>query len=265
MTEITSSSLSLGKRLPNYHSGQLHLVSTGIGDAGNITVNAQEILRRADVVFGIPRLLETFADLLNGKELHEAGHGLFTDLIRKDTPVEKACALEADVRRIVRSAIAAGKRVAVMDYGDSMIFGPQAGFIKEFRDLDPVVIPGVSSFNAANAALARDVMTGRMARSVILAAAFDARDGYGGTDTLQRLAQTGSTLVFFTMRSQFAALISALGRFLPGTTPVAVVCHAGRSEKHVVLHATLGTATSATQGEDLPFEHLVYVGDFLAD
>lgn len=276
MTEMASGSHShtdtqtqthppgFGKRLPGYHGGQLHLVSTGIGDAGNITVNAQEVLRRADVVFGIPRLLETFADLLKGKECHDAGHGLFTDLIRKDTPVEKADAQEADVRHIVRSAIATGKRVAVMDYGDAMIFGPQAGFIKEFQDLDPVVIPGVSSFNAANAALARDVMAGRMARSVILAAAFDTRDGYEGSDTLERLAQTGSTLVFFTMRSQFAALMAALRRYLSESTPVAVVCHAGRSEKHLLLQATLGTADFATRGEALPFEHLVYVGDFLA-
>lgn len=265
MTEIASSSLPIGKRLPSYHSGQFHLVSTGIGDAGNITVNAQEVLRRADVVFGIPRLQETFADLLEGKELHEAGHGLFMDLIRKDIPAEKADALEADVRRIVRSAIAAGKRVAVMDYGDSMIFGPQAGFIKEFSDLDPVVIPGVSSFNAANAAIARDVMAGRNSRSVILAAAFDSRETYGGTDTLAHLAKTGSTLVFFTMRSQLAVLVASLKSHLPGTIPIALVSHAGRGGKHAVLRATLDTVIAATQEQELPFEHLVYVGDFLAD
>ncbi|MFJ5483603.1 SAM-dependent methyltransferase [Pectobacterium actinidiae] len=265
MTEISSSSLPVGKRLPNYHSGQFHLVSTGIGDPGNITVNAQVILRRADVVFGIPRLQESFADLLQGKELHEPGHGLFMDLIRRDTPAEKADALEADVRRIVRSAIAEGKRVAVMDYGDSMIFGPQAGFLKEFRDLEPVVIPGISSFNAANAALARDLMAGQNSRSVILAAAFDSREDYTGTDTLARLAKTGSTLVFFTMRTQFAALVENLKNHLPGITPLAVVSHAGRGEQHSVLRATLDTAIDATRGQQLPFEHLVYVGDFLAD
>ncbi|MBB3139356.1 SAM-dependent methyltransferase [Halomonas organivorans] len=256
---------AVGESLPAYLSGRFHLVSTGIGDAGNITVNAQEVLRRADVVFGTSRLLVTFADLLGGKELHDAGHGLFMDLIRKDTPAEKADAMEADVRQIVRRAADQGKRIAVIDYGDSMIFGPQAGFIQEFSDLDPVIIPGVSSFNAANAALARDVMTGSMSRSVILAAAYDTRDDYAGTDTLQRLAQTGSTLVFFAMRSRFQQLTERLKRVLPGSTPLAVVCHAGRSEQHTVVRATLDTAVAALQGRDVPFEHLVYVGDFLAD
>lgn len=268
MTDTSSHSIvhrAAGEPLPAHLSGRFHLVSTGIGDAGNITVNAQEVLRRADVVFGTSRLLEAFADLFRGKELHDAGHGLFMDLIRKDTPVEQADAMEAEVRHIVRSAAAQGKRIAVIDYGDTMIFGPQAGFLREFKDLNPVVMPGVSSFNAANAALARDLMAGNTSRSVTLSSAFDARDDYAGTDTLQRLSQTGSTLVFFTMRSRFEQLTEHLKRVLPGSTPLAVVCHAGQSEQQSVVRATLDTAVAALQGRELPFEHLVYVGDFLSD
>ncbi len=255
---------TVGAPLPSYRSSRFHLVSTGIGDAGNITVNAQEILRSTDIVFGTSSLLEKFADLLKGKELHDAGHGLFMDLIRRDYPAEKADAMEAEARQIIRHAAEHGKRIAVIDYGDSMIFGPQAGFIQEFRDLNPVVIPGVSSFNAANAALACDVMNGSTSRSVILAAAYDARENYDGTDTLERLAQTGSTLVFFAMRSRFVQLTEQLKRVLPGSTPLAVVCHAGRSQQHTVVLATLDTAVTALQGREVPFEHLVYVGDFLS-
>lgn len=266
MTDTSSHPLAtqaVGEPLPAYLSGQFHLVSTGIGDAGNITVNAQEVLRRADVVFGTSRLLETFADLLKGKTLHDAGHGLFMDLVRRDTPAEHADAMEAEVRQIIRHAAAQGKRIAVIDYGDSMIFGPQAGFIQEFRDLNPIVIPGVSSFNAANAALACDLMSGSASRSVILSSAFDALND--DADTLQRQAQTGATLVFFTMRSQFESLTERLKQVLPGDTPLAVVCHAGRSEQHTAVRATLDTAVAALEGQTLPFEHLVYVGDFLMD
>jgi len=95
MTDASSyphAAQAAGESLPAYLSGRFHLVSTGIGDAGNMTVNAQQVLRRADVVFGISRLLERFADLLRGKELHDAGHGLFMELIRKDIPAEKVAA-----------------------------------------------------------------------------------------------------------------------------------------------------------------------------
>lgn len=243
---------------------KLYLVSVGIGDPDSITVRAQKVLRRADVVFGIPRLLEAFSDLLSGKETHKAGHGLFTPLARRDTPEEEVEAMEQATREIVRAAAAAGKIVAVLDYGDPMIFGPQTGYVDEFGDLRPIVVPGVSCFNAASAALARDVTAGKRNRSVILAAAADTREDYTGTDTLDKLAQTGATLVFFTMRSDLPALVERLALYLPGDTPIAIVAHAGALEKQAILRATLSTVLECTNDEKLPFEHLVYVGDFLA-
>lgn len=60
MTDASSHPLAaqaVGEPLPAYLSGRFHLVSTGIGDVGNITVNVQEVLRLADVVCGISRLL----------------------------------------------------------------------------------------------------------------------------------------------------------------------------------------------------------------
>jgi precorrin-4 methylase len=67
------------------------------------------------------------------------------------------------------------------------------------------------------------------------------------------------------MRSKFEQLVENLRSVLPGSTPLAVVCHAGRSEQHTAVRATLDTAVAALQGREVPFEHLVYVGDFLAD
>lgn len=241
----------------------LYLVSAGIGDPDSITVKAQKILRGVDIVFGIPRLLEAFAELLSGKESHPAGHGLFSPLARRDTPEEEVEAMERRTRATIRAAAAAGKTVAVLDYGDAMIFGPQAGYLAEFADLNPIVVPGVSCFNAANAALGRDVTGGRRSRSVILAASADTRDDYGGTDTLDKLAATGSTLVFFTMRGDLPSLVERLARHLPGSTPIAIVAHAGADERQTVLRATLDTVLESTQHAKPPFEHLVYVGDFL--
>ncbi|QKY04203.1 tetrapyrrole methylase [Janthinobacterium lividum] len=241
----------------------LYLVSAGIGDPDSITVKAQKTLRGVDIVFGIPRLLEAFADLLDGKELHKAGHGLFSPLARRDTPEEEVDAMEKQTRDIIRAAAAAGKTVAVLDYGDAMIFGPQSGYLSEFSELNPVVVPGISCFNAANAALARDVTGGKHSRSVILAASADTRDDYTGSDTLDKLAATGSTLVFFTMRADLPSLVERLARHLPGSTPLAIVAHAGADAKQAVLRATLGTVLARTENEKPPFEHLVYVGDFL--
>ncbi len=243
--------------------GGLYLVSVGIGDPDNMTVKARKLLERADIVFGMKRVREQLPELLQGKEVHEAGHGLFGPMARRDKPAAEVEAMEAETRRIVREGVKAGKTVVVLDYGDPTIYGPQTGYLKEFHDLAPEVVPGISSFNAANAALARGITDGGMSRSVIITAAMGARDGYKGSDTLEKLAETRSTMVFFTMGMKLPEVVRKLKQHYPGETPIAIVSHAGVARKQAVLQATLDTVVERTSGGELPFEHLIYVGDFL--
>lgn len=259
-------------------SGHLYLVSVGIGDPDNITVRAQKTIAEADIVFGMKRYLrERYAGLLQGKEFHEAGHGLFQETRpnpsrnaktseaksgRVENMAERA-ALEEQARRVIREAVAAGKTVAILDYGDPTIYGPQAGYLREFADLDPVVIPGISSFNAANAALRRGITQGALSHSVILTHAPDAKIWGDGLDTLKTLAQSRSTMVFFTMRSSLPEFVARMKEEYPGDTPVAIVAHAGFLDKEKVIKATLDTILERVGDEALSFEHLIYVGDFL--
>ena len=53
------------------------------------------------------------------------------------------------------------------------------------------------------------------------------------------------------------------GHTYPADTPVAIVCSAGYADKEKVLHATLGTILDQVGQDRLPFEYLLYVGDFL--
>jgi precorrin-4 methylase len=158
-----------------------------------------------------------------------------------------------------------GKTVAVLDYGDPMVFGPQAGYINEFSELNPIVVPGISSFNAANAAVARGLTDGPNSESVILTAAKTARENYEGTDTLAKLAETQSTMAFFTMGIDLQEVVKQLKQQYPADTPMAIVFNAGTLEKQSVLHATLDTIVEKIQGQELPFEHMIYIGDFLKE
>ena len=174
-------------------------------------------------------------------------------------------ALEVQTRRIIREAVAAGKTIAVLDYGDPMIYGPQSGFISEFSDLNPMIVPGVSSFNAANAAIARGLTDGPNSESIILTAAKVARAGYEGTDSLVKLSETQSTMAFFTMGVELGEVVQQLKQNYDGNTPIAIVYYAGDLEKQSVLHATLDTIVDAVGDKPLPFEHMIYVGDFLRE
>lgn len=154
---------------------------------------------------------------------------------------------------------AMGGMAAVLDSGDPMIYGPFDWCLEEFEDLDPVVVPGVSCFNAANAALRKGVTSGEHTKSVILTSA----DWPGKTDTIEKMSVHGCTMVLFTMTAPLEDFLAKLSLHYPPDTPVAVVTHAGYAEKEQVIQATLGTIRDRIGNEELPFEYLIYVGDFL--
>jgi precorrin-4 methylase len=242
--------------------GHLYLVGLGAGDRDNMTLRARKVIDQADVFFAMKGIQKSYADLIAGKEVHDAGHGLFASFGRRGNP-EAVKAREAEVRKIIRGAVAEGKTVAILDSGDPMVYGPHTGYLSEFADLDPEVVPGLSSFNAANAALLRGVASGKVSHSVIMTAAMGAREGYKGKDSLAELAKTQSTMVFFTMGMDLPEVVAQLKGSYPGDTPIAIVSYAGFKDKQAVLKATLDTVLEKTSNGRLPFEHLIYVGDFL--
>lgn len=235
----------------NTNKGKLYLVSVGIGDADNMTIRAKKTIEQADIVFAMDFVRDNLTALLADKDVRDAGHGFFT----KETMNSARGDDEDKQRKIIREAIAAGKTVAVLDFGDPTLFSPQSGYLREFADLDPKVIPGISSFNAANAAIGVE-LTGKYDRAVILTEAMHERDG--GRERLAQLAATHSTLVFFTMRMDLADTVTLLKSYYPGDTPAVIVCHAGFAEKETVLRATLDTIVESAT--DVAWEHLLYVG-----
>lgn len=262
--------------------GAFYLVSTGVGDADNMSVRAWRTIERADVVLAMQpeQAREKYAELLKDKPVHPAGHGLFGRMPQRlvatsaqggRQPGPAAAPELADqqeqTRKIISDAVAAGKTVVLLDSGDPTIYGPQTGYLREFADLAPQVIPGISSFNAANAALGRGITEGRPSRSVILTAAAsktpNAPAGYHGRDSLTELAKSQSTLVFFTMGLNLPDVVAQLKTSYPADTPIALVLHAGSAARQRVVRATLESIVAQLGDEPLPFEHLIYVGDFL--
>lgn len=156
---------------------------------------------------------------------------------------------------MVREVVSKGKTVAMLDNGDPLIYGPCSWSLVELSDLDTEVVPGVSAFNAANAAIGKKVTGGVNSNSVILASGW----------SVEEMAVHQATMVLFTMRTEFKKFIDALSKHYPPETPVAVVISAGYQERERVMHATLGNVLERLGEGKLPFEYLLYVGDFLAE
>jgi precorrin-4/cobalt-precorrin-4 C11-methyltransferase len=247
---------------------KFYLVGVGPGDPDLITLRGVRVIKEADLVFCSKSLKEKFAPYLEGKEVVHGYWRLFPYYGRDPSEFEgeerRECEEITRKRNEfiakVRRAIEQGETVAVLDTGDPLIYGPSEWCLEEFEDLNPVVVPGLSSFNAANAALRRGIATSEHTKSVILTAA----DWPGKTDTIDKLSVHRSTMVLFTMRAEFKEFIEKLSINYPPQTPVAIVEHAGYVEKEEVIRGTLGTILDQIGDEKLPFEYLIYVGDFLA-
>jgi precorrin-4/cobalt-precorrin-4 C11-methyltransferase len=240
-----------------------YLVSLGVGDADLITLRAINTIKASDVIVCRDQTREVFAEYLQGKTiLDEALAGWRT--YRKDCtaitdPLQKAeCQKHADSRaqliKQIRSAIQAGKTVAVLGSGDLMIYGgPYRWYLKEFKDFNPKIIPGVSCFNAANAAMGKDIMSGKVSHSAVLTTYRE----------IEKLAPSHPTMIIFTMHTKFNDLVEKLKTHYPADTPIAIVFFAGYKQKEHIVKGRLDTIVEATKNQSFPFEHLVYVGDFM--
>lgn len=235
--------------------GKLTIVSAGAGNLDNMTLKAYKIIKNADIIFTMKGDQKEFKELTENKLVYKSGHGFFMPGMNTKLTKEETIKEEEKIRIIVREAYNQGKKIAVIDNGDSTVFGPQMGYMEEFKDLNPTIIPGISSFNAANAALQKSIIAGKNKSLAVTLT-------IGNTENklIEKLANTGTTVVFFMVR-EFENFIDHLLTLYPKNTPIAIVSSAGYEEENVIS-ATLETIQVEVK-EELPFYKLVYVGDFL--
>ncbi len=243
--------------------GQFYLVSIGVGDADLITLRAIDTIKASDVIVCRKQTREEFGEYLKGKTfLDESQAGWRTyrkdcaaiEDARQRVECEKRAESRANLIRQIRSAVEAGKTVSVLGSGDLMIYGgPYRWYLDEFKDLNPKIIPGVSCFNAANAAMGKDIMSGKKTHSAVLTTYRE----------IDKLAPSHPTLIIFTMHTKFDDLVEKLKTHYPAQTPIAIVFHAGYKQKERIVKAELNTIAEKVKGMEFPFEHLVYVGDFM--
>jgi hypothetical protein len=135
---------------------------------------------------------------------------------------------------------------------DATMFSPWNWITVSFADLRPVVVPGISSLNAANAILGQGVVG---VNSLTISSGDDL--GTPGAD-----GRLSGTVAFFTHRVKLEALVPRLRARYPADTPVVIVCDASYPTERMV-RSDLGRVLDALREQKLPHLYLVYVGDAL--
>ena len=247
--------------------GKFYLVGIGPGDADLATLRALKVIKEADVIFAHKRIQELFKEELKGKKVVSGYHRLFPFYgqpcpkkankkpRREHMTCEQYHQKQAELGAMVRLAVAKGKKVALLDSGDPMVYGPCNWVLTEFRDIPTEVVPGISCFNAANAALAAAVTEGKKTHSVMLASGW----------SVEKMARHQATMVLFTMRTNLKKFTDAIQKHYPADTPAALVFHAGYAAKERVLRGTVADILQKAGDKRLPFQHMLYVGDALTN
>jgi precorrin-4 methylase len=249
-------------------TGKFYIV--GMGTAPDlITVRAQRVIARADIVVTEEGAAGGWADLVRGKELWSWPHtfrryyGVDPKTLKEPSQRAQAEALARTRQQLIekiRVAVERGKTVACLESGDPMMYGMTLFLEMLPADLPSEIVPGVGAFQAASAAVKMSPPYGYDTNGVILTMA----DWPGRADPNERLMATGSTMVFYTMHLNYPDLFSQLKRHYPADTPVAVVNDAGDPKQEKVIRSTVGRFLQEVDYRNLPDErHTLLVGKFL--
>ncbi len=161
------------------------------------------------------------------------------------------------------AAHAAGQDVARVHSGDPSLYGAIA---EQMRRLDELgipyeVVPGVSSFTAAAAALKMELTPAGANQTVILTRA-PGRTGLPENEALAELARHRTGLVLFLSAAQVPTVVETLAPHYGPDAPVVVAYRVSWPDQ-MLLRCTLATLAAEMKAAEIRLTALILVGPML--
>jgi precorrin-4/cobalt-precorrin-4 C11-methyltransferase len=250
-------------------SGKFYIV--GMGTAPDlITVRGVEVIKSADIILlEQPSEKEYWKDFIGNKEVwycpHRARVGYGLDP-RKVADPDMRAIVESNAKHRqeavdkIRKAVEAGRNVVALEGGDPMVYGTTFYLELLPKDFPSEIVPGVGAFNAVSAAVKMSPVFGYDTNSAIITM----DDFTGRKDINEKLMESQTSMIFYTMGLNYPRLFEQLKRHYPANTPVAVVSFAGDRQKQKVVRSTVGKFLTEIEYKNLPADaHTVLIGKFL--
>ena len=223
-------------------------VGAGPGDPDLLTVKGRRLLESADVVLYAGSLMPEALIALQkpGSTWHNSAKMALGEFMP----------LMVDAAR-------AGKSVVRLASGDPAIYGALGEMTDWLRreGIDFEVVPGVSSFLAAAAALGRELTVPDVAQTIILTRT-EGRTKMPDGEQLADLARHGTTLVIFLSTQAIHMIVKELGAAYPPDTPVAVVHRVSWPDQKIV-RGTLTNIADLVLEAEIHMTAIVIVGPAL--
>lgn len=198
----------------------VYFIGAGPGDPDLITVKGAKLVESCAVV------------LYTGSLVPEA----VIARARADALVLNSADMDLDaITKVYVDAFAKGENVARVQTGDLSIYSSLAEQTRRLRALgiDWQVVPGVSSFQAAAAALSQELTIPEQCQTIILSRA-SGRTPVPEKENLKSLAAHEATLCLFLSATLIRKVVRELEDVYPLTWPVVVVEKASHPEQRII-------------------------------
>jgi precorrin-4/cobalt-precorrin-4 C11-methyltransferase len=231
-------------------TGKVTFVGAGPGAADLLTFRGAAAIAAADLVVWASSLVHP--DVL----AHARPDARIVDSAA--VPLEDVVAFYAQAAR-------AGWRVARVHSGDPALWGALQEQLDRCHDqgLDTEVVPGVSSFTAAAAAVRRELTIPEVAQSVVLTRLEGGKTPMPPGESVRELARHRTTMALFLSAARSGALQEELlaGGYPPATP--CIVAYRVTWEDELVARCRLGELAATIRGHKLWKHTLVLVGPAL--
>jgi precorrin-4/cobalt-precorrin-4 C11-methyltransferase len=227
---------------------RVYVVGAGPGDPKLLTLRAAEIIASCPVVM--------YTGSLVPKEV--VAHA------RPDAKVLDSAGMTLDeIIAVIVEARDAGHDVARVHTGDPVIYGSTAEQMRRLEQLgiECEIVPGVSSFTAAAAALGKELTLPELSQTVILTRA-EGRTPMPETEKLADLAKHRSTMCLFLSITLMKDLVEALTPSYGADCPVAVVHKASCADQKIV-RGTLADIRAKVKEAGIKTQAMILVGHVL--
>lgn len=231
-------------------SVQVYFVGAGPGDPDLITVKGRKLLEEADIVVYAGSLVNpaVLAVTPANCEIHNSASMTLDEVIA-----------------VMKAGVEQGKKVVRLHTGDPSIYGAIQEQIDLLNKLEISwqVVPGVSSFLAAAAALGQEYTLPGVSQTVIITR-MEGRTPVPEREQIRSLAAHQTTMCIFLSVHMFGELVQELldGGYA-ADTPVAVVEKASWPDERI-FRGTLTTIADQLVAAGVSRTAMVIVGDVLA-
>jgi len=228
--------------------GKVIFIGGGPGDPELLTIKAYNIIKKADVIIYAGSLVNR--DVLN--------------CAKDDSIIKNSASMNLDeILDLMVESVKKSKLVARVHTGDPAIYGAigeQMEGLKQ-RKIDFEIIPGVSSFFAAAAALEIELTFPEVSQTVIITRP-EGRTPKPSSEAISKLAEHQATMCIFLGVQMIENVVNDLLIHYKPETPVAVVQKASWPDEKIV-RGSLSDISGKVHASGITKTAMIIVGDVL--